>query len=204
MKAVFFDRDGTLNEMVFNPDTGEYEPPKNEYDLVILSGVFDSLKEIQKAGFKLFLVSNQPDYAKGKNSLKNINDVQEKFKQILYANGIKFQDYYYCYHHPNGIIPDYSYKCECRKPNPYFLIKSSREYGINLKESWIIGDRDTDIECGKKAGVKTILIEYKYSRKNRGLSIPDFRVANIKEAAKVIIQNQINIFDDHYDSESTN
>jgi D-glycero-D-manno-heptose 1,7-bisphosphate phosphatase len=190
-KAVFLDRDGVLNELVLNPATGEYEPPHSPDDLLLFPDVIESLRILQDAGFELFLVSNQPDYAKGKTSLETIQAVHTRLDQILKANGIHFRDYYYCYHHPNGIVPGYSFACECRKPKPYFLLKAARDYGIDLAVSWMVGDRDTDIECGKAAGTRTIMIEEPRSTGSRGSSNPDFTIKSIKEMIKTIKGNRI-------------
>ena len=188
-KAIFLDRDGVLNELVLNPATGEYEPPHSSDDLIILPDVTDSLRILQIAGFELFLVSNQPDYAKGKTTLENIHSVHARFDQILTSMGIHFRDYYYCYHHPNGVVPEYSFACECRKPKPYFLLKAAQDYGIDLENSWMIGDRDSDIECGNAAGTQTIMIEEPHSSGLRGISHPGDRAANLKVALTIIFHN---------------
>lgn len=188
-KAVFLDRDGVLNELVLNPATGEYEPPHSPNDLIIYPDVIESLRIIQEAGFDLFLVSNQPDYAKGKTTLENIHAVHTRFDHILTSGGIHFQEYYYCYHHPNGIVPEYSFSCECRKPKPYFLLKAALDYGVDLENSWMIGDRDTDIECGKAAGTRTILVEEAHSSGLRGSRKPECTTANLKEAVTIILDN---------------
>jgi len=186
--AVFFDRDGVINELVLNPATGEYEPPHSPGDLVLVHDAIRSLHDLQNAGFDLFLVSNQPDYAKGKTTLEQIRAVHEKLDRIIKDGGVRFRDYYYCYHHPNGIEPAYSFECECRKPKPYFLLKAAGDYGIDLAGSWMIGDRDTDIECGKAAGTHTILVLIEESSKYRSSSCPDYTAENIQEAAKIILR----------------
>ena len=104
------------------------------------------------------------------------------------SQGIHFREYYYCYHHPDGIIPEYSSECVCRKPKPFFLFKAEEDYNIELGNSWMVGDVDTDIECGKAAGTKTILIEEPLSVKKRRKSQPDYRVKNLKEAVNIILQ----------------
>ena len=185
--AVFLDRDGVINVLVLNPCTGEYEPPYSADDLKLFSGVIRSLRDLQNAGFALFLVSNQPDYAKGKTTLEQIRAVHERLDHFLKSEGILFCDYYYCYHHPGGIVPGYSFSCECRKPKPYFLLKASQDYGIDRDQSWMVGDRDTDIECGKAAGVRTILIKNPQSSGDRDLSNPDFTAVNLKEAVRIIL-----------------
>jgi len=190
-KAVFLDRDGVLNELVLNPVTGEYEPPHIPEDLVLYPYVFESLRSLLDAGFILFLISNQPDYAKGKTTLESLKAVHAKLDDIFKSAGIRFTEYYYCYHHPNGIVPEYSFPCDCRKPKPYFLQKAVRDHDVDLKNSWMIGDRDSDIECGKSAKTHTIIIEEPHSSGSRGSSIPDFTSANLKDAVKIILDNQI-------------
>lgn len=185
--AVFLDRDGVLNELVLNPATGEYEPPHSPDDLILFPDVIESLRILQDAGIELFLISNQPDYAKGKTSLENLHTVHTRLDRMFVSAGIHFREYYYCYHHPNGIVPGYSFTCECRKPRPYFLLKAARDYRIDLKNSWMIGDRDSDIECGKAAGTRTIMIEEPRSSQSRGTSNPDLKSANLNDAVKIIL-----------------
>jgi D-glycero-D-manno-heptose 1,7-bisphosphate phosphatase len=186
-EAVFLDRDGVLNELVLNPATGEYEPPHHIEDMKLYPYVIECLGKIQNAGFDLFLISNQPDYAKGKTTLEALEKVHKKFDQLLTSQGIYFRKYYYCYHHPLGVIPEYSYECKCRKPKPFFLFKAKEDYDIELGNSWMIGDCDTDIECGKAGGMKTILIEESLSVNKRGNSLPDYKVKNLRDAVEIII-----------------
>ncbi|MBP2134440.1 D-glycero-D-manno-heptose 1,7-bisphosphate phosphatase [Methanomicrobium sp. W14] len=187
-KAVFLDRDGVINRLVFNPGTGEFEPPHDPADLSLFPGVIRSLHSLADAGFDLFIVSNQPDYAKGKTTLEQIKAVHKKLEEIFTENNIHFREFYYCYHHPDGVVPEYSYICECRKPKPYFLLKAAEDYGTDLSQSWMIGDRDSDIECGKNAGTRTILIKEPHSSDKRGKSNPDFYAENIEEAKNIILK----------------
>jgi len=187
-KAVFLDRDGVLNELVINPVTGEYEPPHSSEDLILYPWVIGSLQVLAKSGFELFLVSNQPDFAKGKTKFENLQAVHEKLDGALKSAGIIFLKYYYCFHHPKGFVPEYTFDCVCRKPKPYFILKAAKDYGIDLTNSWMIGDRDSDILCGKSAGVRTILIENIHSSTYHGSSNPDFSAANLQIAVQIIIQ----------------
>ncbi|HWQ67134.1 MAG TPA: HAD family hydrolase [Methanospirillum sp.] len=190
-KAIFLDRDGVINELVLNHATGEYEPPHNPRDLALCSKVLITLKTFQNAGFELFLVSNQPDYAKGKTTLENLQVVHAKLDEIFLADGITFRQYYYCYHHPKGVVTSHAIQCRCRKPSPYFLLKAAQEYDIDLNLSWMIGDRDSDIACGKAAGSKTIMIENPDSSFYRGVSHPDYSVGHINAIIPLILQNNI-------------
>lgn len=188
VEAVFLDRDGVLNELVLNHATGEHEPPHCKEDMKLFSFIIECLKKLQNAGYDLFLISNQPDYAKGKTTLGALDEVHDAFDRLLTSQGIHFREYYYCFHHPQGVIPEYSYECRCRKPKPFFLFKAEEKHNIELDRSWMIGDRDTDIECGKAAGTRTILIEESLSGAKRGKSQPDHKAKNLEEAVNIILQ----------------
>lgn len=187
-KAIFLDRDGVINYPTLNPNTGAYEAPFNPEDLKLFPWTIDSLHELQKLDFKLFIITNQPDFAKGKTTLENLNLVREKMLSILEENGINISEYYACFHHPNGIIPEYTMKCECRKPGSLFLKQAIEKYNLNAKNCWMLGDRDTDIECGQSIGAKTILIhsEHSVNEKNAGKSTPDHKAKNLKFAVEII------------------
>jgi D-glycero-D-manno-heptose 1,7-bisphosphate phosphatase len=187
-KAIFLDRDGVINELVMNPETGDYEPPHRSEQVVLFPWAIESLILLQNSGFELFVISNQPDYAKGKTSIEALQEVHARIEYSLSTAGINIREYYYCYHHPQGIVPRYSGECPCRKPKPYFILKAAEDYGILVQNSWMVGDRDTDIDCGKAAGTKTALIMEPHSSRYRGSSNPDFIVANLKEASKIILK----------------
>ncbi|MFA5356666.1 MAG: HAD-IIIA family hydrolase [Candidatus Omnitrophota bacterium] len=185
-KAIFLDRDGVINRLVFNRKSKEYGAPLSAGDLKIYPGTDKILKKFMRMGYLLFLISNQPDYAKGYTTLKNIKSVQKRLRGYFNAKGIKFSGYFYCFHHPMGIIPGYGRDCLCRKPGTFFLTKAKRRYSLDMKGSWFIGDSDSDTICGKRAGMKTVLIEQERSRHKRGASRPDFFVPGLSGALRVI------------------
>jgi D-glycero-D-manno-heptose 1,7-bisphosphate phosphatase len=185
-KAVFFDRDGVINELVFNDITYEYEPPHTPDKFIFSDGSLEILKKLLDDDFKLFIISNQPDYAKGKTSLNNLKSVHSFFEEQLIKNNIFFSAFYYCYHHPLGIVNEFSVKCDCRKPGTLFVKQAIKEYNVDLKNSWFIGDRDTDIICGQKSGLKTILLKNKESFKYTGNSHPDYIAYNLGEVYNII------------------
>ena len=187
-KAIFFDRDGVINKLVFNPKTSEYESPHKPDDLELIPGVLEIIKNLSDRGYFIFIISNQPSFAKGKTTLEKIEKIQKELKAQIEKNGIIIKEYYYCYHHPNGIIPEYSGECECRKPKPFFIKKAESDYNLNLAESWMVGDQDSDIECGKNAGVKTIMILNEHSKKKRGVSFPDYSVNGLSEIINLILK----------------
>ncbi len=190
-KAIFLDRDGVINYPVLNPSTGNYEAPFKAEDLKLFSFTIDSLKELQNLKFKLFIVTNQPDYAKGKTTIENINSVRDSLLSIFKANNISITEYFACLHHPNGIVPEYTMKCECRKPGNLFLKQAVQKYNLNPKKSWMLGDRDSDIQCGQSVHAKTILIynEHSINEKNAGKSTPDFNAKDLKSAVEIIKLN---------------
>jgi len=156
--AVFLDRDGVLNHNVFYADTGAFESPRVPEDFVLRQNAIEALRRLVKAEYYLFLVSNQPNVAKGKSTLDHLQRTHDKLEAALTASSIFFEEFYYCYHHPACQIPGLAGPCDCRKPSPYFLRKAEREHGIDLSHSWMIGDRASDIACGASAGVKTVRI----------------------------------------------
>jgi D-glycero-D-manno-heptose 1,7-bisphosphate phosphatase len=157
-RAVFLDRDGVINRIIFNPATGEYEAPLTVNDFALLPGVRNALRRLRDAEFLLFMVSNQPNYAKGKSSLVELSAIHAALHRELMGINVRFAAAYYCLHHPNGGPSRYSGACACRKPSPYFLLRARREFGLDFEQSWMVGDRASDILCGKAAGVRTVLI----------------------------------------------
>ena len=185
-RAVFLDRDGVINRNVFNPATGEYEAPLTAEDFELLPGVSEALLQVRDAGFLLFLVSNQPNYAKGKSSLAELRAIDTELRRELAAIGVEFAAAYYCLHHPKGAVAGFSGSCACRKPSPYFLLRAQRQFGLNFQQSWMVGDRATDIECGRAAGVRTILIDP--SGRGDGQAAPDWITADLASAAEMICE----------------
>ncbi len=186
MRAIFLDRDGCLNEDWFNPATKAWESPMTPADLVLRPNVIEALRRLQELGYALFLVSNQPSFAKGKCSLEDLKAVHARFAALMEENHIRFREYYYSYHHPDGIVPAYSGPSPDRKPNPYYLNLAAERHGVNLAQSWMIGDRDTDVECGQKAGTHTIQVANPRGDGYVGKAAPDFSADDLLAAAALI------------------
>jgi D-glycero-D-manno-heptose 1,7-bisphosphate phosphatase len=143
---------------------------------------------LQAAGFRLFLVSNQPSYAKGKTTLAALEEIHCRLVEALNATGIAFSAFYYCFHHPESNVPGYGGPCACRKPSPFFLLKARDEFGLDLAGSWMVGDRVTDIECGRAAGAHTIRVAEDHSATRRdGELEAEFEALNLAHAADVIL-----------------
>lgn len=165
LSAIFLDRDGIIN--VTNIINRKPVAIYNASQLVFVDGIVELVRYFCDLGFLIFCITNQPDISRGKLSEKNVLEINEKIMKELPIKKI-----YVCPH-------DDADKCECRKPKTGMLMEAKREYYIDMKSSWVIGDRWSDIECGKSAGCKTIFVDYGYSENL--LSIPDITVKNIKE-----------------------
>ena len=153
-RAVFLDRDGVLNWNVYYRDTGAWEAPRLPHEFVLIPGALSALRVLADAGFLLFLVSNQPNCVNGKSTGAALEAMHHRLLDALAAAQVHFADFFYCTHHPRITGP-----CPCRKPSPYFLKKAAQEHHILLHESWMIGDRSTDMACGRAAGARTIWID---------------------------------------------
>jgi D-glycero-D-manno-heptose 1,7-bisphosphate phosphatase len=188
-RAVFLDRDGVINRNVLNPATGELESPLAACDFEFIPGALHAMRELSSAGFLLFLVSNQPNFAKGKSTLEQLASIHDKFLAGITLAGIEFAQFYYCLHHPDGIVSGYSCDCECRKPSPYFLLKADSQFNLDLSGSWMIGDRPTDVACGRAAGAGTIFIHPSVG--NSGGEPDSGKVArDLSAAARLILSRE--------------
>jgi D-glycero-D-manno-heptose 1,7-bisphosphate phosphatase len=186
-RAVFFDRDGVLNELVHYDDVNDWESPRHPADLRIRPDAAPVLRLLVARGWLAFIVSNQPSFAKGKTSLEALQAVHTLLAETFASEGVTFADAFYCYHHPQGTVRDFSGPCGCRKPSPYFLHRAAAHHGLDLTACWMVGDQDTDIECGRRAGCRTVLLEYPLSKRKRGQLKADLVISELIEAASGIV-----------------
>lgn len=154
-KAVFLDRDGTINEYVgFLRSTDEF---------VLLLGVAEAIKKINESGFLCIVVTNQPVIARGEVTADELDEIHNKMETLLGLEGCYVDAIYYCPHHPHkgyeGEVPELKINCECRKPKPGMLLRAAADFNIDLERSWMVGDGENDIEAGKNAGCKTAYIK---------------------------------------------
>ncbi|CAN5252761.1 HAD family hydrolase [soil metagenome] len=156
--AIFLDRDGVIVEEVFYPHTGEREAPLSPDDVRLIPGAAAGLGRLSQAGFLLILISNQGAHAKGKVSLRTLWLVHLRFVALLAEAGVAFDDVFYSYAHPDGVVPHFSGPSLDRKPGPYNLFIAAARHDIDLARSWTIGDRESDAACGQAAGTRTIRI----------------------------------------------
>jgi len=172
--AIFLDRDGVINKEVnylSNPDDFEF-----------IEGSMEALKILKDMGYLLIVISNQAGIARGYFTEKDVKKIHEKMINILKENKVILDDIFYCPHHP-----DFTEKCECRKPKPGMIFKARDKYNINLKKSFMVGDTLKDIEAGFNAECSTVLVLTGYGIKERNkISTvqPDFIYKNLLEFAK--------------------
>lgn len=191
-KAIFLDRDGTINK-----DPGSDLWDINKFELSPNS--IKAVKLINSSRYLAIVITNQPVIAKGFASFKNLSQIHKKMEAELGQKGAKLDAIYYCPHHPEKGYPEenskYIIQCGCRKPQPGMIKKAAKDFNIDLKNSYMIGDSIRDILCGRNAGTKTILIgnENKYRKKlhektDRKMRLPHYFATNLHQAVKLILQ----------------
>ena len=178
-RALFVDRDGVINELVWYPDTAEWAAPRTVADIRMVAGSADALERAAGSGWTIFVVTNQPDYAKGRMTMEELESVHAKV-----VEGLPIRKSYVCIHHPDAVVPELRQHCACRKPSPQPLHDAAREFEVDLKASWMIGDRDTDLACGRSAGCRVALVENPHSSGGQGTMEPDLRGRSLAEILK--------------------
>jgi D-glycero-D-manno-heptose 1,7-bisphosphate phosphatase len=160
-KAVFIDRDGTLNEMVYDETHGLMDSPRRPEQVRAIPGAGAFLHSVREMGYLAIVVTNQPGLAKGTFTEEELESVNRELARQLAAEGGAWDDLRYCPHHPDGgATPNLKYvrTCDCRKPKPGLLTAAAAEHGIDLSASWMIGDGVNDVQAGRRAGCRTVLV----------------------------------------------
>ncbi len=189
-KAVFLDRDGVINEIVYHKEMGIVDSPFTVEQFKLLPDVGKAINRFHDQGFKVILISNQPGIAKDHHDMDVFKKIKEKMKTELAKTGAKLDAEYYCFHHPEAKIEKYKVICDCRKPKPGMILQAERDHDIDLSKSWMIGDGINDVQVGQKAGCKTILIgrmkcDLCKILEDEGAK-PDFIAANLYKASLII------------------
>jgi D-glycero-D-manno-heptose 1,7-bisphosphate phosphatase len=177
-RAVFFDRDGVLSNAVVR--NGKPYPPASPSEFHILPGAAESLARLRAQDFLLFVVTNQPDVARGQQTRDNVELMNRQLREEL-----RLDDVFTCFH-------DDSDACDCRKPRPGLMTRAAEQYGVDLSRSYLAGDRWRDIDAGANAGCKTILIDRGYEEQEPAAA-PDVRVTSLPEAVDWILSHTTEI-----------
>ena len=153
-KAIFLDRDGTINKYV------GFLRKEEEFEL--LSGVAEAVKKINQSGYLAIVVTNQPVIARGEVTFSELENIHNKMETLLGKEGAYLDAIYFCPHHPHsgyeGEVKELKIDCDCRKPKPGMLLKAAEDLNIDLNQSYMVGDGENDIKAGKAAGCKTVLL----------------------------------------------
>ncbi len=176
-KAVFLDRDGTINKYVgFLRDINEFE---------LLPGVAEAVKQINAFGYLAIVITNQPVIARGEVTVPELQLIHDKMETLLGAEGAYLDAVYYCPHHPHrgypGEVEALKIDCDCRKPKPGMLFRAAEDFNIDLSQSWMIGDDENDVKAGKAAGCRTALIGTESHDQ-------DMTVTSLKQAVNQILK----------------
>jgi D-glycero-D-manno-heptose 1,7-bisphosphate phosphatase len=175
--AVFLDRDGVINKAIVR--NGKPYPPAKVEDFEFPLGTFEAINSIRSSGYLVIVVTNQPDVTKGIQSKEMVETIHGIIRQQLQVDDIKV-----CYHLDED-------NCCCRKPKPGMILDAAKEYTIDLSRSYRIGDRWRDIEAGKAAGCKTILVQSEVAYNETQAQGMDATVGSLYEAATIILNHTI-------------
>lgn len=179
MKAVFLDRDGTINK--------EVNVLRDLKQLKILPKVGEAIKSFNRLGFLVIVITNQAVVARGWLTEKEVDHIHGIMIKRLSRKGAKIDAIYYCPHHPEGNLKKYRISCRCRKPNPGMILEAAKKFKIDFKKSFMIGDHTRDILAGKNAKLKTIIVRTGHAGKDGHYDVkPDFVAKNLFEAVKIV------------------
>ncbi len=150
-RALFLDRDGTLVHPRHYPSRPE--------ELRVYAGIGRELRRFQEAGFRLVVITNQSGLARGLFSNADLQRMHAHLIAELTGAGVRLDGIYHCPHHPDGVIPELSVRCRCRKPEPGMLLQAAADLDLDLHHSWVVGDILDDVEAGNRAGCRSVLVD---------------------------------------------
>jgi D-glycero-D-manno-heptose 1,7-bisphosphate phosphatase len=157
-RAVFLDRDGVINPLIYHQDAGIVDSPFTLSQFNVFRRVPRAIRLLNDMGMAVIVVSNQPGIAKRHFDASLLRKFDRKLEAALKAAGARVDAIYYCLHHPNSSVKSLRKRCSCRKPGTGMLTRAAREFGLSLSQSYMVGDGLTDIEAGHRAGCRTIFI----------------------------------------------
>ena len=178
-RAVLLDRDNTIIR-----DPGYLDDPDG---VILLPGAGEAIRSLSESGFKIVVVTNQSGIARGLLTEETLDQIHDEMKSQLAQKGAKLDGLYFCPYHVDGSVMAYAKDSDLRKPKPGMLLKAAEELDINLAESWMIGDTESDMAAGKAAGCRTVLI--RLPSRDTGIQDPrhaDFSARNLVDAARIV------------------
>ncbi|MCL5783761.1 MAG: HAD-IIIA family hydrolase [Patescibacteria group bacterium] len=189
-RALFLDRDGTMNRMIYYRDSGCYEQPRCPDDVHLVRGIVRVIALANMWGIPVIEITNQPGIAKGRMSRQTLDAIENKLHDLLQVNGVKLNQVYRCLHHPLGIDPEWKLDCDCRKPKPGLLLTAARDFGADLTKSLFLGDKATDVVAGKSAGCKTAILLHNEDLPDKveeaKASTADYKITSLDEMEPIL------------------
>lgn len=152
--AVFLDRDGTI--------VREVEYLRSPQELRLLPRAGQAMRRLNEAGFAVIVVTNQSGIARGLLTEDDLEEIHTVLRRRLARRGVRVDAIYWCPHHPEASRPEYRRRCRCRKPSPGMLLRAGRELDLDLSQSYVVGDSERDVEAGRRAGCRTVLVRTGY------------------------------------------
>lgn len=190
-RAVFLDRDGIINELCVDPESGKLESPLTLEDVKLIEGVSHGILRLREAGYLIAGVTNQPSAAKGRITLALQEEIHQRILELLSQSGVIFDAWRICLHHPDGALKELTGDCPCRKPKPGMILDIAAQLGIDLPSSWMIGDSDSDVEAGISAGTRTVLIEAGDTHKRSNVAFSTLVCPDLKAAVRLIENDRV-------------
>jgi D,D-heptose 1,7-bisphosphate phosphatase len=183
--AIFLDRDGTINQ--------EVNHLSNIKEFELIEGVGEAIKKINTAGILAVVTTNQPVLARGELKELELKVIHNKMDTLLGRQGAYIDRIYYCPHHPDkgfkGEVKSLKFDCDCRKPEAGLFIHAKNDLNINLEESWVVGDRTSDIMAAHNTGMRSVLVKTGYAGQDRKYDVkPDFIANDLKDAVEKILK----------------
>jgi D-glycero-D-manno-heptose 1,7-bisphosphate phosphatase len=157
-RAVFLDRDGVINALIYHRDAGIVDSPFSIDQFRILPRVPQAIRLLNELGLPVIVVSNQPGIAKGHFDRKLLHEFDKKLQAALQRAGAHVDGIYYCLHHPEAVVKRLRKRCQCRKPGIAMLTRAARDFKLRLADSYMVGDGLTDLEAGHRAGCRTVFV----------------------------------------------
>ena len=178
-RAVFLDRDGTINQ--------EVDLLRDLRRLRLIPGAASGIRALNRLRFRVIVITNQPVVARGWVSEEELGRIHRTLEERLGRRGARLDAIFYCPHHPDADLSRYRVRCRCRKPGTALIRRAARRFGIALDRSFMVGDSTRDILAGKRAGLTTILVSTGCGGRDGKYRVrPDHTARNLEEAAKLL------------------
>jgi D-glycero-D-manno-heptose 1,7-bisphosphate phosphatase len=156
--GVILDRDGVINEIVYNPRDNAMDSPTLPGQIRLVNGVAELIRHLNEWEIPVAVASNQPGVAKAKLSSGQLDAITARILELLESEGAAINRIFYCLHHPDAVVPALRYSCPCRKPRPGLLLEAAEELDLDLARSVFIGDRTVDMIAGAAAGTRNVFL----------------------------------------------